>query len=144
MSKFPSAVLEGKLLRLKRNSDYRVKRKLALRRGQQKTSDALGGETIPGTSNHSGGGLRLLQEEIHMLEKLVLGDVLGSFENVSLGDLSKAELVNLNESPESDEPNKRMVRQKIKRLRKSRLEERHLLLDNTGVDDEHEHRRHRR
>lgn len=79
-----------------------------------------------------------------MLKKLVLGDVLGALEDVGLGDLAEAELVDVDVGPEGDQTEEGVVGQEINGLRQGGLEEADLFLDDTGVDDEHENRRRRR
>lgn len=51
--------------------------------------------------------------------------------------------MNLDQGPESDEANKRIVRKEVDGLGQGGLEEGHLLLDDASVYNEHEYRRRR-
>lgn len=68
---------------------YRIEHKLALGRRQEEASNGVIGESIPGAGNDAGDRLRLLEKEAHLVQKLILGNILGSFEDIGLGDLSK-------------------------------------------------------
>jgi hypothetical protein len=121
--------------------NYRIECKFALGGRQEEAGNAIGREAILGAGNDTSGGLGLLEKEAHLLEKLVLGDVLGALENEGLRGFTKAKLVNVDKSTKGNEAHQGVIREEFDGLGHGRLEEGHLLLDHASVHHEHEYHR---
>lgn len=93
-----------------------------------------------GASHYACGGLGfgLVDEERHVIENLVFGDLLGTAEYVGLGDVREAELVDLDMGTEGDEANEGSIGQQIDSLGEGGLEEGELLFKYGSVDDKEE------
>jgi len=71
------------------NNHYRIDCELALGRRHEEPRNAVRGEPVARAGDHTDGRARLLREEAHLFEELVLGDILGSLEDVGLGQRAK-------------------------------------------------------